>query len=284
MLRTILRNFLLNLAVGIHNESGHQRSSPIPSVDKLVDEMITMLVSTTDPERSFLPFKDDNKEEVVLLVNNLGGTDELELGAVAAAAILELRRRGFVVKRALVGTFMVRTILSQQAPRVYSPMIQTSLAMPGVSLTLLVLPRPDDQVPFSAKQILEYLDDAPDVVAWKLSVELSFPDKEDAPEPPSKTDKAEGAARCVTVDKPNSFVALVKAACEALQKAEPEITKMDQVGGDGDCGFTLRNGAEGVLKMISAGRITGKNLIDDVRAITDAVGDTMDGTSGALYS
>ena len=73
--------------------------------------MIEMLVSTTDPERSFLPFKHDGKDRVVLLVNNLGGTSELEMGAVAAATIIELRRRGLIVKRALVGTFMVRIVL-----------------------------------------------------------------------------------------------------------------------------------------------------------------------------
>ena len=96
---------------GIHNEPGHRRSSPIPRLDKLVEEMVEMLTSTTDSERSFLQFKHDKKDHVVLMVNNLGGTGELEMGAVAAAAILELQRRGFIVDRALVGTFMVRTYM-----------------------------------------------------------------------------------------------------------------------------------------------------------------------------
>jgi dihydroxyacetone kinase len=158
--------------------------------------------------------------------------------------------------------------------------------MPGVSLTLLVLPRPNEAVPFTADQILSHLDDIPDVAAWKLAIEISIPgeDEDNGSNPSAKVDKSESSSRRVVLAKPSGFVTLLKAACEALQDAEPEITKMDQVGGDGDCGFTLKHGAEGVLTMISTGRITGTNLIDDVRAITDAVGDTMDGTSGALYS
>lgn len=41
------------------------------------------LTSTTDTERSFLPFEHDGKDEVVLMVNNLGGVSELEMGGVA---------------------------------------------------------------------------------------------------------------------------------------------------------------------------------------------------------
>jgi dihydroxyacetone kinase len=158
--------------------------------------------------------------------------------------------------------------------------------MPGVSLTLLILPRPNEAVAFTADQILSHLDDVPDVVAWKLAIELCIPDKDEdnGSDLSAKVDKSESSSRRVVLANPSGFVTLLKAACEALQNSEPAITKMDQVGGDGDCGFTLKNGAEGVLKMISTGRITGTNLIDDVRAITDAVGDTMDGTSGALYS
>jgi triose/dihydroxyacetone kinase / FAD-AMP lyase (cyclizing) len=95
------------LLLGIHNEPGHRRSSPIPTLDKLVEEMVEMLTNTTDPERSFLNFKHDGKDHVVLMVNNLGGTSELEMGAIAAAAVLEIRRRGFHIDRVLVGKFMV---------------------------------------------------------------------------------------------------------------------------------------------------------------------------------
>lgn len=69
-----------------------------------------MLITTTDPERSFLPFGKAGNDHVVLLVNNLGGTSELEMGAITAAAVLEIQRRGLVIDRLLVGTFMVRKL------------------------------------------------------------------------------------------------------------------------------------------------------------------------------
>lgn len=97
----------LTLIPGIHNEPGYRRSSPIPPLPGLMEGMIEMLVSTADEERSFLPFRHDRQDEVVLMVNNLGGVSELELSAVAGAAVLELRRRGLKIERVLAGTFMV---------------------------------------------------------------------------------------------------------------------------------------------------------------------------------
>ena len=161
--------------------------------------------------------------------------------------------------------------------------------MPGVSLTLLVLPRTEEESSFTADEILSFLDEKTDVAAWNIAVKLTPPPERDDDSAELRTDPAEisnpsKTTRRVTVSEPGLFVQAVGAACEALKAAEPIITKMDQVGGDGDCGITLKNGAGGVLKMISKGHITGANLIDDVGAIAEAVGDQMDGTSGALYS
>jgi len=189
-----------------------------------------------------------------------------------AAAILEIRRRGFHIDRVLAGTFM------------------TSLNMPGVSLTLLSLPRAEGESTFTADEILSFLDEKTSVAAWKMAVKFTPPQghEEDNPAKPGtdRTESGDGSKmnKRLIVSEPRLFVQAVQAACEALNAAEPEITKMDQVGGDGDCGTTLKNGAAGVLKLISDGRINGANLIGDVGAIADAVGDQMDGTSGALYS
>lgn len=268
---------------GIHNEPGHQRSSPIPKLNKLVEEMVEMLTNPDDSERSFLPFKHDKKDRIVLMVNNLGGTGELEMGAIAAAAILELQRRGFTIDRVLVGTFMV---IIRFSVGLALTRFQTSLNMPGVSLTLLILPSQDEASPYSLNEILTFLDAKTSVTSWKFAVKLTPPHKKDEDEQPESEmgTRENSMQRKVTTAEPKLFVRVLQAVCDALKTAEPEITRMDQVGGDGDCGITLKNGAEGVLQLISEGRITGTNLIEDVRAIADAVGDRMDGTSGALYS
>lgn len=83
--------------------------------------------------------------------------------------------------------------------------------------------------------------------------------------------------------------------------SEPEITRQDQIAGDGDAGLTLRSGAQGkslqgfcplfvdtfrsgVLDSIKEGRLTGDNVIQTVMVIASVVDDEMGGTSGALYS
>ena len=66
--------------------------------------------------------------------------------------------------------------------------------------------------------------------------------------------------------------------------AEPELTKLDSIVGDGDCGLTLKSGAEHVLHGIQQGEISGEDVIGSVANIAKIVGDSMDGTGGALYS
>ena len=95
----------IELGMGIHNEPGFQVLSPIPTLDTLIPRMLDLIFSTADQERSFLPFT--GKDEVVLLLNNLGGMSELELSGVLGQVLKELEKRGINVKRVLSGAFMV---------------------------------------------------------------------------------------------------------------------------------------------------------------------------------
>jgi triose/dihydroxyacetone kinase / FAD-AMP lyase (cyclizing) len=47
------------------------------------------------------------------------------------------------------------------------------------------------------------------------------------------------------VQDEQGFMHTVEKACNVLDKAELEITKMDMVSDDGDCGLTLQTGAHG---------------------------------------
>jgi dihydroxyacetone kinase len=67
--------------MGIHNEPGTSKL-PLPKVSDLVGDLLSRITDTTDKERSFVPFKNDGSDEVVLLVNNLGSISELELGGI----------------------------------------------------------------------------------------------------------------------------------------------------------------------------------------------------------
>ena len=100
-----LKESEIEIGLGIHNENGHHRLSTIPPLYKLVPPLLEMLTSTSDPERSFLPFK--GSDEVVLLVNNLGGVSELEIGGIVQEVHKALLAKGITVRRLLSGTFMV---------------------------------------------------------------------------------------------------------------------------------------------------------------------------------
>jgi dihydroxyacetone kinase len=99
---------VIPIGMGIHNESGVKRLSPVPPLDELISHILDPLTSTTDPERSYLPLRGDGTDRVVLMVNNLGGISELELNAVTHAVTSQFENRRVTLVRILVGTFMVR--------------------------------------------------------------------------------------------------------------------------------------------------------------------------------
>ena len=74
---------------------------------------------------------------------------------------------------------------------------------------------------------------------------------------------------------------IITAGCERVIKEEPTITEYDTIVGDGDCGFTLRDGAKQVMSFIRDADLsklpsTLSDLVDDLEV-------NMGGTSGALY-
>ncbi|KAE8444002.1 hypothetical protein EG329_001131 [Mollisiaceae sp. DMI_Dod_QoI] len=74
---------------------------------------------------------------------------------------------------------------------------------------------------------------------------------------------------------------IINAGCERVIKEEPTITEYDTIVGDGDCGYTLRDGAKQVQSFIANTDLsllpsTLSSLVDDLEI-------NMGGTSGALY-
>lgn len=160
--------------------------------------------------------------------------------------------------------------------------------MPGFSITLLKLPSKSSSDSFPSQDLLLSLLDAPaEAPGWgwvsqkppvSLNTQVTQSTSSDKP------------ATSSTSVLPSIVVEPIRRACLALISAEPELTRMDTIAGDGDCGLTLKAGAEGVLSFLSTGTITGTDL--DSAAATAAVcsaiagvaEDRMGGTSGGLYS
>ena len=73
----------------------------------------------------------------------------------------------------------------------------------------------------------------------------------------------------------------ISAACSAVISSEARITEYDTIVGDGDCGYTLRDGAKKVMSFISGRDLS--ELAGSLAALVDELEITMGGTSGALY-
>ncbi|EUC59082.1 dihydroxyacetone kinase [Rhizoctonia solani AG-3 Rhs1AP] len=263
---THLKDDEIEVGMGIHNESGHSRVRPIPALPDLVDKLLGYLFATpeTDEDRAFLPWpKRGASRNCVLLVNNLGGLSALELSSAAKTIAEKINKSGVNIERILVGTYM------------------TSLNMPGFSVTLLLLPQPDES-DISKEQLLQLLDAPAKTPAWTWTSgappRARFSTSDAQTEEPTSSHKKDNAPAS------NQFADSVRQACNALIQAEIEITQMDQIVGDGDCGTTLKAGAEAVLNTLNKPEFGSYGAVGSISQIGQIVGDAMGGTSGALYS
>ena len=116
--------------------------------------------------------------------------------------------------------------------------------MPGFSLTLLLLPPSSSDVAPPSDVILRLLDASTSAPGWKWTSGAA-PSAPSAPPAVLPTERAADQGQRVRAQDVHGFERSVERVCNALDKAEPEITKMDTISGDGDCGLTLQTGANG---------------------------------------
>lgn len=79
------------------------------------------------------------------------------------------------------------------------------------------------------------------------------------------------------------FSKILTAGLKKLIDAEQEITKADEIVGDGDCGMALKQGAEAVLHFIADDKVVPDAVVTVVK-LAEVVEEDMGGTSGAIYS
>lgn len=109
----------IEIGVGIHGEPGverraHKDSGVNPTASGLVSELLDAIITSLNDADVTV----EKNSEVILLVNGLGGTSELELDLVFGEACKQLQDKGINVTRGIRGSLV------------------TSLNMAGVSLTL----------------------------------------------------------------------------------------------------------------------------------------------------
>jgi triose/dihydroxyacetone kinase / FAD-AMP lyase (cyclizing) len=165
---TLLRAGEIEIGMGIHNEPGSERVRK--ELSDLVKIMLLRLLDQCDTDRSFLQITAE--DQVVLLINNLGGISVLELGGITNEVVTQLKNEWSIKPvRILSGTFM------------------TSLNALGFSISILRLA---DIGLGGELTMLELLDTPTDAIAWPRTLPLApRPEKSDGPNlslPPKHSD------------------------------------------------------------------------------------------------
>lgn len=152
--------------------------------------------------------------------------------------------------------------------------------MPGFSITLLLLPEEQH----TSDLILSLLDEPAETPGWKWSSRVPPAGLVFSSQISSTVSATDKSMPLLKAPDPSAFVSAIERACNAIIQAEPEITRMDTVAGDGDCGLTLKGGATAVLQNIKEGKVSGEDIVSSLIAISEVAEKQMGGTSGALFS
>jgi triose/dihydroxyacetone kinase / FAD-AMP lyase (cyclizing) len=221
------------LGLGIHGEPGVERIE-LPLAGEVATMMAARLSRVATPTGA-----------VALLVNNLGGTPDLEMGVFCHS--------------------LLTTPLGRRAKYVLGPAkLMTALDMKGVSVSVLPL---DDAL--AAALMTDC--DAP---AWPEVNELQ----------PIKVVAMPRAAASVEAnpsDDPRTREA-VTAICHALLTHEAQLNALDAKVGDGDTGTTFATAARTVLSAIDALPLAEPDKL--CAAVGKRLSEIMGGTSGVLLS
>ncbi|EQB46568.1 dihydroxyacetone kinase [Colletotrichum gloeosporioides Cg-14] len=247
----------VEIGMGIHNEEGFGRVKD--SLSGVVSTMLNQLLDQKDTDRAFIRIQKENT--VVLMINNLGGLSQLELGAITNEVISQLREgHGIRPRRVLSGTYM------------------SSLNGLGFSITLLKV---------VDESWVQLIDASTQASGWLPAITTAdLPENQKATTSSQEKDiiaDGESVGTNLRVDVVRTKSALASALNHVIA-AEPEVTKYDTLVGDGDCGLCLKTSAEAVLAYINQQQdleADAGKLVDNIARVVEG---NMDGTSGALYA
>lgn len=235
-----LKESEIEIGMGIHNEPGSERRTT--NLPDLVKTMLSYCLEKSDKDRNFLDISE--KDEMVLLVNNLGGVSVLELGGITNEVVEQLANDWKIKPvRILSGTYM------------------TSLNGLGFSISLLKVTDTSLGAEYSMIKLLDAPAEATGWTAaissetWSKQVQLT---KERRASGDDEVDPSNLRGKHVfvyewthtnisSVDYSLASSALTT-ALHRLIVAEPDVTNYDTIVGDGDCGIGLKRGAEGACK------------------------------------
>ncbi|KAI5811084.1 dihydroxyacetone kinase [Peziza echinospora] len=248
----------IEIGMGIHNEQGF-KTITASSLTEVVDILLDQLLNEKDTDRGYLG-EIKKEDEYVLMVNNLGGVSQLEMGGITTTVAEQLQNKHLIHPK-----------------RVYCGTLMTSLNGNGFSISILRLPK------IPKGDILTLLDAKTTTLVSLSPLEYKVWDqcgKED--EEMKKAKIAQTYKRSGLTMNVNLFLDVVELALRKLMSAEKEITKYDELVGDGDCGIGLCRGAESIMQLLESGEVCDDVAIT-IQKVAEGIERSMDGTSGAIY-
>lgn len=280
----------MEVGLGIHGEPGREK---IAVPDRPAERVAALMCDAVARGNEYVSCAPGDR--VVLLVNNLGAATPIEMGLVARHAIAHCRRvLGLSVSRAIVGAF------------------KTSLDMVGVSLTILKVGGD------GCEDLLPLLDEPTEAPAWPKAThrdplhesDIFLP--EEASGAGARSSKDADGLPPISEEGRAAAKAAILGACAALVDCQEEVDALDRLAGgkrsplsvfalpsslsdlflcacvilsfsDGDCGSTLRKGAEGIHKDLDTSfDFTSWSSL--AGSVAHSVLVHMGGTSGAIYN
>lgn len=257
---------MMEIGLGIHGEAG-MRQCALLSCDEIATEMLKAIQGYGRKVDSKIVPLYESGDELLVLINNLGGTSNFEMSLLARSVISQLEKdAGCKATRVLVGSFM------------------TAFDMQGASVSIMPLTG-------DARDVLPLIDADTDAPAWsKVDIWTdgsSRPSDTEIAEVPgvASTSDDTGTASLppVLIDNFADAARTILGQCsKALIDAEPLLTKYDTIVGDADCGITMERGAKEVSKRLESGSLRLDHPSSLFSDLADAVSASMGGTSGIL--
>lgn len=256
----------VEIGTGPHNEPGYKKLSPAPSAEELVRQMLDYCLNEQDPERAYVKFRPG--DETMLLLSNYGGISPLEIGALTDEILEQLASNWGI-----------------EPVRVYVGPIETSLNAPAFSISVINVTAAAANCSYSAEQIKAFAD-ARTTTSWESMAGLQGGRRRDRRQQfvtlPAEPKKTADPARDLKID-PSTLDRMLRGACEALVRAEPDLTRWDTVMGDGDCGETLKTGATSLLAALDSKKLAAAgSVVIVLQELEDIVESRMGGTLGGI--
>lgn len=87
-----------------------------------------------------------------------------------------------------------------------------------------------------------------------------------------------------TAVDPSTLEKRLEQACQNIIAREPDLTEWDSKMGDGDCGETLKTGAQALLSSLKQGLASKGSVLEVVAELVQVTENKMGGTLGAILA